>query len=159
MRLDRAAQLPSVPLRSWVGGAGGEARILTQAACLTDWTPASRWIRRLSLPFRGCDDGAPGRPVDAQPALRCDMQGGHPRKEDVRKLTGLRPALTCAPGVAEVALDHAAGLAVPAAHPASVLFGRRADDAVAADFLQDQRAGSAWFPSHKGLSRGDSSQT
>lgn len=58
--------------------------------------------------------------------------------------TGLSLPLTCAPRVAEVALDHTAGLAVPAADPAPVLLGRRPDDAVTADFLNDQRAGLSW---------------
>lgn len=49
--------------------------------------------------------------------------------------------LTCPPGVAEVALHHAAGLAVPAADPAPVLFGRRPDDAITADFLNDREPG------------------
>ena len=52
-----------------------------------------------------------------------------------------RPELTCAPSVAEVALDHAAGLAVPAADPTPVFFGRRPDDAITADFLNKQSAG------------------
>lgn len=53
----------------------------------------------------------------------------------------LRLELTCAPSVAEVALDHAAGLAVPAADPTPVFFGRRPDDAITADFLNKQSAG------------------
>lgn len=53
----------------------------------------------------------------------------------------VRPELTCAPSVAEVALDHAAGLAVPAADPTPVFFGRRPDDAITADFLNKQSAG------------------
>lgn len=52
-----------------------------------------------------------------------------------------RPELTCAPSVAEVALDHAAGLAVPAADPTPVFLGRRPDDAITADFLNKQSAG------------------
>ena len=45
------------------------------------------------------------------------------------------------PSVAEVALDHAAGLAVPATDPTPVFFGRRPDDAITADFLNKQSAG------------------
>lgn len=47
--------------------------------------------------------------------------------------------LTCAPGVAEVTLDHAAGLAIPVADATAVFFGCRSDDAITADFLGNQR--------------------
>lgn len=53
-------------------------------------------------------------------------------------------ALTCTPRVAEVALHHAAGLAVPAADPTPVFLGRGPDDAITANFLNDQRAGLFW---------------
>ena len=51
------------------------------------------------------------------------------------------PSSPVPPSVAEVALDHAAGLAVPAADPTPVFLGRRPDDAVTADFLNKQSAG------------------
>lgn len=49
--------------------------------------------------------------------------------------------LTCPPGVTEVTLHHAAGLAVPTADPTPVFLGRRPDDAITADFLKNQSAG------------------
>lgn len=49
--------------------------------------------------------------------------------------------LTCAPRVAEVALHYAAGLAVTTADPTPVFLGRGPDDAITADFLNNQRAG------------------
>lgn len=46
------------------------------------------------------------------------------------------PVLTPAHGVVEVSLDDLTGVSVSVTHPTAVLPGWRADDAIAADFLQ-----------------------
>lgn len=58
-------------------------------------------------------------------------------------ITPRGPVLTCPPGVAEVTLHHTTGLAIPAADSTPVFFGCRPDDAITADFLENQRAGFA----------------